>query len=66
MVWKKIKQPTESISKRAVKVKNKPLFFHAHTRKSKELNQQKNCKITTKKKVNKSRSNVYKYMMEEN
>lgn len=36
MVWKKIKKYTEEevehISKRAIKVKTKPLFFYAHTK----------------------------------
>ena len=55
MVWKKVKQPTkeeiEHESKRAIKVKANPLFSNAHTREEKELNQEKECKITVEKKV---------------
>ena len=55
MVWKKVKQPTkeeiEHESKRAIKVKANPLFSNAHTREEKELNQEKEYKITVEKKV---------------
>ncbi len=54
MVWKKIKKPTEEevkhISKRAIKKKFNPLFSHAKTRKSSDLNTV-NSKLVVEKKV---------------
>lgn len=49
MVWKKVK----------------PLFYHAHTRKAKEINQQANCKLTIEKKLKKDRKNIYNHILDE-
>ena len=68
MVWKKIKnlkEQAEHFSKRAIKVNTKPLFFHAHTRPGKELNQSENCKITTEKKLTNSQSQLYNQILDE-
>jgi len=69
MVWKNIKNPTEEeaeyISKRAVKKKFIPMFSRAHTRKGKELNQSKNCKITVEKPLTTSQSKGYNQILDE-
>ena len=69
MVWKKIKELTEEeakhISKRAVKVTTKPLFYYAHTRKGKELNLAKNCKRTAEKKLTLLQSKAYNQILDD-
>lgn len=63
MVWKQALNPTyereKFLAKNAITVRAKPLFYHAHTRKSKELNQQENCKITVEKKLSLSQREFY-------
>lgn len=69
MPWKDVYYQTEedakSITKRARKVKNRPLFNLAYTRKGKELVQQKNCKITTEKKLTKDQRELYYQILDE-
>jgi hypothetical protein len=50
MVWKKV-VIKEDLRKFAKEIKNKPMFINAKTRKGKELNQQKNCKLTVEKRI---------------
>ena len=66
MVWKKINKPEEDyISKRAVSKKFSPMFSKAHTRKAKELNLAKNCKKTVEKKLTKSQSKSYNFILDQ-
>ena len=69
MVWKKIKNQTkeqaEYLSKNAIKVATNPLFFNAHTREARELNQAENCKITTEKTLTNSQSKIYNQILDE-
>lgn len=68
MPWKDVYCPTEeemkTITKRAREVKSRS-FNSSHTRESKELNQQIDCKITTEKKLTKDRRNIYNHILDE-
>jgi len=63
MVWKDVKNTTDS--KKAITVKTKSLFYYAHTRSGTELNQQANCKTTSNKKLTKKQEEEYNQILEE-